>query len=171
MLPSMARAEVIEYTNEFDGGDSTSIEHVWYNRDTERMTVRFKAGGTYSYDGVPVSLYDDFADSDSLGQFFRVNFRATGETWAGAKHNDRTTEFKYVPPEGKPVIETDLDALKAVKLTAGKGKEFKLHFTYSANGEMTVRAPDLDAAMVLFQEYMMEKGFTAKVNGVFITLE
>jgi hypothetical protein len=122
----MARAEVVEYTAEHDGGDSTSIDHIWYNRNSHRMTVRFSAkgnapGGTYSYDDVSLSLYEDFIKAESLGQFFREVFRRPGNPWPGAKHDDRRTTFQQVDPEpARP--EPDLDAMKTVRLTSGKGR-------------------------------------------------
>lgn len=161
----MAKTEVVEYTNDFEDEESSSIEHVWYNANTHRMTVKFKTGGLYSYDDVNRGLFDEFFDSDSLGQFFREHFRRPGHVWPGAKHNERTTVFRQVDPE--PVkAETDLDAHKTVRLTAGKGKMFSLRYSYEAESEMEVRAVDAGEAIALFKEYMREKGFKAKVTQV-----
>lgn len=167
----MGRTEVIEFTEEFEDADSTSIEHVWYNANTERLTIKFRHSGTYSYDGVDADLYNDFASADSLGSFFHSIFTPkNGEKWPGAKHDERRTEFRAVEVED-PEIEPDLDALKPQAITGGKGKEFKLHFTYSAKGEMTVRAPDVEQAVTILNEYLHDHGFKVeKVHEVTIKL-
>lgn len=165
----MGRSEVVEYTTDFDGGESTSIRTVWYNHNTNRMTVKFIAGGLYSYDDVSYSLFNDFQDSESLGQFFREHFRRPGHVWPGAKHNEGTTKFSQVPIE-RATVTADLDALKVTKLTSGKGESFLLNYTYSAEGQMEVRAKDTKQAVFLLEEYMREKGFDIKVTSVTIRL-
>jgi hypothetical protein len=170
----MARAEVVEFTAEHDGGDSTSIDHVWYNRNTHRMTVRFAAkgsqpGGTYSYDDVSLSLYEDFIGAESLGQFFREVFRRPGNPWPGAKHDDRRTTFQQIDPEpSRP--EPDLDAMKTVRLTSGRGQKYMLRYTYEADGETEVRAETPEQAKEMFEEYLRDKGFKARVKQIVINL-
>lgn len=165
-LPLMAKAEVIEWTEDFDGTGSSSIGHVWYNSNTGRMTVRFVAGGLYSYDGVSEELYTEFAMADSLGQFFREHFRSPGKPWPGAKHVERTTSFRYVEPE--PASGPDLDALKPELVTLGKGKTFKLRFSYKGTGEMNVRGQDWQEAVDTFVQYMETQGFEVTVNEVVV---
>lgn len=170
MLPYMGRREVIEYTEDFVDEDSTSIEHVWYNVNTERLTIKFRHGGTYSYDGVSEELFDEFKDAESLGSFFHATFSPKGEEkWPGVKHDERLIDFLEVDSE-TPEVEPDLDALKPAALTGGKGKRFKLHFSYSAKGEMEVRAEGVHEAVAIFQEYMAEHGFKADVTEVTMNL-
>lgn len=169
-VSDMGRREVIEFTDEHADADSTAIEHVWFNANTGRMTVRFKTKGTYSYDDVPEDTFEDFINAESLGGFFhRVFTPRGGDVWPGTKHDEGKIGFARVDRE--PVqIEADLDALKPEVLTSGRGKKFGLHFTYSAKGQMEVRARDMDEAIKLFSEYMDEHGFTAKVTAVTIDL-
>lgn len=162
----MAKAEIVEYTTDFVDDESTSIERVWYNANTHRMTVKFKAGGTYSYDDVATQLFDEFMDAESLGQFFREVFRRPGNPWPGAKHDDRTTVFREVPIEPVVRAEPDLDAMKVVRLTTSKGPKFDVEFEYTAPGRMEVRAADAQAAIKLAKEYLRDKGFQAKVTRV-----
>lgn len=163
----MARAEVIEFTHEFDCGDSTSIKHVWWNSNTERMTVEFirgggaVSGGIYSYDGVDYDLYTQFKESPSLGRFFHSVFTPKGDDkWPGVKHDEVRVKFQQVEDEESQAVIADLDALKPNRITRGKGKEFELEFTYSARGRMTVRARDAADAITTFIDYMRAEGFT-----------
>lgn len=167
LIDMARRAEVIEYTHDFDGGDSTSIKHVWWNSNTERLTVEFirgggaVSGGIYSYDGVDYDLYSDFKDAPSYGIFFHSEFTPKGDDkWPGVKHDELRVEFHEVEDEEAREVLADLDALKPTKLTKGKGKEFELEFTYSARGRMNVRAKDASAAITEFVAYMKAEGFT-----------
>lgn len=164
----MGHREVIEYTDHHPDEDSTSISDVWYNANTQRMTVRFKHGGgsgLYSYDDVAEDLFVDFINAESLGGFFHSVFSPKdGDKWPGTKHDARTT-FEKVEREVADVV-ADLDALKPEALTLGVGQEFKLRFTYSGKGEMAVRAPDYTEAVDIFRRYMSEHGFTVEVTEV-----
>lgn len=159
-VPDMARSEVIEYTAELDGEDSTSVAHLWYNANTETLAVEFKhSPGIYTYDGVDEELWNDFIDAESLGQFFHKVFQPKdGERWPGAKHDPRRVSFLQIERE-YPDAEPDLDALKPQAITTGKGHEFTLGFRYSANGEMKVRGKDVDEAIHVLREYLEEHGF------------
>lgn len=165
----MAKAEVIEYTDSFTP-NSTSIERVLWNENTERLTVSFKNGGLYSYEGVDADTYSDFANAESAGTYFREKFRVPGQQWPGAKHNERTTTYRQVEPEPK-VAEVNLDALKIDKLTIGEGRQvFRLHFEFSGESDVEVRAPDLEIALQVFNDYFKDSGFKVKVQGVYIDL-
>lgn len=166
-IDPMGRAEVIEFTHDFEGGDSTSVKHVWWNSNTERLTVEFirgggaVSGGIYSYDGVDYDLYTDFKDSPSYGAFFHSVFTPKGDDkWPGVKHDELRVKFAQVDDEESREVIADLDALKPNKLTMGKGKAYELEFTYSARGRMEVRARDAGDAIQTFLDYMRAEGFT-----------
>lgn len=170
-IDSMAKSEVIEYTDDFMAGEtSTSIKQVWHNANTETMTVSFKTGGLYSYFGVPVSLFTTFRESESLGQFFHGTFRKVGdEPWPGTKHDLRTTKFQKVEV-AEAIPSPDPDVFKSEKLTYGSGKNFLLDFEYTAKGQMEVRAADVDDAISKFVAFAWERGFDVKVKRVTIDL-
>lgn len=158
----MAKADVIEYTDYFTGGDSTSIEQVWYNENTHRMTVAFQTSGLYSYDNVSPGLFREFQYADSLGQFFRDHFRRPGYPMPGAKHDERRAVFTKVDKE-PDIPEVDFDALKAVRLTTGKGPVYTIRFALESAGTMQVRAEGPAEAIEEFEEYMRGRHLSATV--------
>lgn len=52
---------------------STSISEIGYRRRT--MQVKFNSGRTYEFRKVPRAVYDNFALSNSKGEFFNSNIR------------------------------------------------------------------------------------------------
>ncbi|KAF3997763.1 KTSC domain-containing protein [Glaciimonas immobilis] len=46
---------------------SSMIESIGH--DGSKLTVKFKRGGTYSYDGVPKATFDKLLESDSTGEY------------------------------------------------------------------------------------------------------
>jgi hypothetical protein len=61
------------------GYESTCVESFDYNPETEELTVSHpgaypgKGGrGTWVYEGVPVSVYTDFAQASSQGTYFNL---------------------------------------------------------------------------------------------------
>ena len=48
--------------------DSTDLSSVGYESGT--LYVRFHSGGLYSYDNVPVSVFDELLYADSKGKYF-----------------------------------------------------------------------------------------------------
>lgn len=49
---------------------STEIEWIGYEHKRSMLQVEFIEGGTYQYDSVPETVYQDFLAADSHGQFF-----------------------------------------------------------------------------------------------------
>jgi hypothetical protein len=54
---------------------SSNIKAVGYDPGTKELTVQFRSGSTYRYDGVPATTYADLIDADSIGSFFHSNVR------------------------------------------------------------------------------------------------
>lgn len=163
----MARSEVIEYTETRFPTGSTAVEEAWYNENTQRMTLRFPRGGLYSYDEVSPELWREFIDAESMGRFFAQTFNSsTGNKWEGAKHVESRTKFALVEVE-RPAPEPDLDAFK-VNLTMGRGtQEFTVHFQYTADTKMAVRATSVEEAVKAVEDYAKSKGFAVEVEGVY----
>lgn len=47
--------------------------------ENEVLTVTFKSGAAYKYEGVPQGIYDEFCTAISPGQFFASNIRGKFE--------------------------------------------------------------------------------------------
>ncbi len=41
-----------------------------YDPDTETLEVEFSGGGVYTYEGVPISVYNGLLSAPSAGQYF-----------------------------------------------------------------------------------------------------
>ena len=52
---------------------SSAIDWIDYNKSTQELYITFKSGKTYTYYGVPESIYLSFLDASSKGRFFRKN--------------------------------------------------------------------------------------------------
>lgn len=55
--------------------NSSNIESVGYNEESQSLMVKFRSGSSYAYDGIPQSVYDAFMASDSKGRFFSAYIR------------------------------------------------------------------------------------------------
>jgi hypothetical protein len=49
--------------------ESSNVESVGYDADSEELHVQFKGGGLYRYEGVPQETHTDMMGSDSIGKF------------------------------------------------------------------------------------------------------
>ena len=57
--------------------NSTNIDSVGYNADTQTLTVKFKVSGqTYEYLNVPQTLYEGLMASESKGTYLNDNIRS-----------------------------------------------------------------------------------------------
>jgi len=54
---------------------STNIAGIGYEEETQTLYVQFSHGGTYSYSGVPSSVFEDFKMSQSKGTFFHTHIK------------------------------------------------------------------------------------------------
>lgn len=50
--------------------NSSDLESVGYDSDTNMLVVEFKSGNTYSYEGVSQDMYNELISSDSIGKYF-----------------------------------------------------------------------------------------------------
>lgn len=55
--------------------DSTSIESIGFHARRKLLEVKFRAGVTYRYSGVPKSVFIAFRKADSKGRFFSQQIR------------------------------------------------------------------------------------------------
>ena len=56
---------------------SSNIQQVWYNADTDVLSVQFKSGAGYIYLGVPTTTFESFRKAKSKGRFFSTKIRDT----------------------------------------------------------------------------------------------
>ena len=55
--------------------ESSNIECVGYNKDTETVFVRFFNGSLYIYKGVPEYDYDNLENAPSVGSYLHRNYK------------------------------------------------------------------------------------------------
>ena len=56
--------------------ESSTIEAIGYDPETRQMKVRFKSGGTYSYDGVPAHEHAKLMGAESHGSHFHKHIKS-----------------------------------------------------------------------------------------------
>lgn len=49
--------------------DSSNIEAIGYDVDTQELHIQFLSGGYYIYNNVPRAIYDDLMNASSKGSF------------------------------------------------------------------------------------------------------
>lgn len=59
---------------------STNVGKIGYNPDAKVMTVEYKNGFVYSYDGVPQEIYNAAKESESIGSYISRNVKGRYET-------------------------------------------------------------------------------------------
>lgn len=55
--------------------DSSNLNSVGYDADTETLEVEFRNGGVYQYFEVPPSTHQNLLDAPSLGSYFNSHIR------------------------------------------------------------------------------------------------
>jgi KTSC domain len=55
--------------------ESSNLRRCSYDIETEVLQIQFVSGKTYSYQGVPASVYNGLLDASSAGQFFNQNIK------------------------------------------------------------------------------------------------
>jgi len=55
--------------------DSSAVQAVGYDVETQTLRVRFNSGHTYDYQGVPQGTYDELMAVDSVGRFLHRHIK------------------------------------------------------------------------------------------------
>jgi hypothetical protein len=71
----MAEEKQAEQELETTEFNSSAIAGANYNKSTQELTVEFNSGRSYSFTGVPQSLWESFKNSKSAGSFYNANIR------------------------------------------------------------------------------------------------
>lgn len=58
-----------------DRVESTCVNDVSYDPESEEMTIVFQKRGTYKYLNVPIDTYTDFATAGKQGTYFNLYIR------------------------------------------------------------------------------------------------
>jgi len=56
---------------------SSAISAIGYNPNSHKLTIDFKSGQTWEYDGVAPDHYDALMSADSVGKHFHEHIRGT----------------------------------------------------------------------------------------------
>ena len=59
--------------------NSSNIESVGYDQDTETLYVEFKNGSAYKYDNVPFWKFTELVDADSAGKYLNAEIKGQHE--------------------------------------------------------------------------------------------
>ena len=54
---------------------STMLSRASYDPDSETLDLTFEGGRTYTYEGVPQSVFEGLRDAPSAGQYWRANIK------------------------------------------------------------------------------------------------
>lgn len=54
---------------------SSNLRRCSYDIETEVLQIQFVSGKTYSYQGVPASVYNGLLEASSAGKFFNENIK------------------------------------------------------------------------------------------------
>lgn len=57
--------------------ESSNIEQVGYEEESETLQVEFKNGGMYQYFDVPQHVYEELRDADSVGRYLAYSIKGT----------------------------------------------------------------------------------------------
>jgi hypothetical protein len=55
---------------------SSNLSEVGYDADTQVLEVQFKKGAIYQYFDVPVEVYDELMEAESIGKAFGTMIKA-----------------------------------------------------------------------------------------------
>lgn len=111
--------------------DSQAVDRAWYNDNNHDLYLELH-GVVYRYDNVPVHVYDELLDADSVGRYYRTRVQQYGPALhLGAKSNlttiwetPRTQPVAAVEPvrvsgaSFKPLTKTFVDKTFATGTTA-----------------------------------------------------
>lgn len=54
---------------------SSVLSRASYDSDTQTLTITFRKGGSYTYEGVPQDVFEGLRDADSPGQYYSTQIK------------------------------------------------------------------------------------------------
>lgn len=58
-----------------EGIDSSSVEAIEYDTDTQQLTVEFNGGNVYDYFNVPEDVFEALGEAESVGHYLNENIK------------------------------------------------------------------------------------------------
>jgi hypothetical protein len=74
-IQSTTQDELTRYTNQDIPLQSTTIQSVNYQPDTQSLDITFTSGRSYTLEGVPPDVFLGLLHAPSPGQYFNANLR------------------------------------------------------------------------------------------------
>ena len=59
---------------------SSNIKSAGYDTEEQLLEIEFNSGAVYSYAGVPMGVYDDLLEAESVGKYFNQSIKNAGYT-------------------------------------------------------------------------------------------
>ncbi len=59
--------------------ESSNIDSIGYDQDSETLYVEFKSGITYKYENVPFYKYTELMDANSVGRYLNAEIKGAHE--------------------------------------------------------------------------------------------
>lgn len=59
--------------------NSSNVDAIGYDADTNELHVKFRSGGHYIYSAVPPEIFDEAKSSDSIGRFMSKRIKGAFE--------------------------------------------------------------------------------------------
>jgi len=59
--------------------ESSNIDQVGYDAESQELRVKFNSGAEYKYSNVPGPVFADFLDADSAGKFLNASIKGQYE--------------------------------------------------------------------------------------------
>ena len=58
--------------------ESSNLAEIGYDEETQILEIQFKKGAVYQYEGVPVEVYGEFLEAESIGKAFSQLIKGGG---------------------------------------------------------------------------------------------
>ena len=75
VVAGWARAELTNPSHHQVAVTSSAISSIGYDEDTKVLEVTFRSGSSYTFSGVPMSVFQDFVGAGSKGAYFNANIK------------------------------------------------------------------------------------------------
>lgn len=160
-ITSMTTTAVSYTETKVLGSNSGLINQLWYDANTETLTVQFHRGGTYQYKFVDRQLWSDLIGAESVGSLFQKTFRKDAryrsEDWPYTKLDETKVVYQVVPD-------------KNVGFAPAKKIKFVVHYEEITQHTEEILAESMDEAIKKFNQGG-DPDVKYRVTGVFIPVE
>lgn len=179
-----------QYTHDFDAnGESSLVDSVYYNDNTQELLVTLMSADSYLYSNVPFNVYTSFDAADSLGYYYNTQVKR--------RYGPGVRLSQVVFAEAPATVPQSFYTLPSPTLTSTTGKPYGntfvslapesaaealatqythvVHFTVEGGNEVktySVEAgSDIHEAVDKLVESASALGIDITVKGVFVSFE